>query len=157
MQDPGALDELGVRGQSEGEVEEPAGEMTDADVQEGPGGPSEGERTLENPAAEPPEGAQRGTGALVHNISTRHPPPAHRMSAYMEGFGDFEEFVLDFDDYDLLESIHTHLGSPEETDSKYTTGMCRTLEEQGVVLEEQGVVLEEQGVVLEEQGFLTNT
>ncbi|XP_062312328.1 anion exchange protein 3 isoform X3 [Osmerus eperlanus] len=91
--------------------------MTDADVQEGTGGPSEGERTLENPAAEPPVGAQRGTGALAHNISTRHPPPAHRMSGYMEGFGDFEEFVLDFDDYDLLESIHSHLGSPEETDS----------------------------------------
>ncbi|KAA8588386.1 hypothetical protein FQN60_001580 [Etheostoma spectabile] len=28
--------------------------------------------------------------------------------------GDFEEFVLDFDDYDLLESIHTQMGSPEE-------------------------------------------
>lgn len=30
------------------------------------------------------------------------------------GFEDFEEFVLDFDDYDLLESIHSHLGSPVE-------------------------------------------
>ncbi|XP_072541696.1 anion exchange protein 3 isoform X3 [Salminus brasiliensis] len=32
----------------------------------------------------------------------------------VEGFEDFEEFVLDFDDYDLLESIHSHLGSPIE-------------------------------------------
>lgn len=31
-----------------------------------------------------------------------------------DGFEDFEEFVLDFDDYDLLESIHTQLGSPLE-------------------------------------------
>ncbi|KAI7808708.1 anion exchange protein 3 isoform X2 [Triplophysa rosa] len=32
----------------------------------------------------------------------------------LDGFGDFEEFVLDFNDYDLLESIHSHLGSPVE-------------------------------------------
>ncbi|XP_055733821.1 anion exchange protein 3-like isoform X3 [Salvelinus fontinalis] len=32
----------------------------------------------------------------------------------MEGLEDFEEFVLNFDDYDLLESIHDHLGSPED-------------------------------------------
>lgn len=32
----------------------------------------------------------------------------------VDGFEDFEEFVLDFDDYDLLESIHSHLGSPVE-------------------------------------------
>uniref|UniRef100_A0A3B3THU2 Anion exchange protein n=1 Tax=Paramormyrops kingsleyae TaxID=1676925 RepID=A0A3B3THU2_9TELE len=32
----------------------------------------------------------------------------------LEGFEDFEEFVLDFEDYDLLESIHTHLGSSPE-------------------------------------------
>ncbi|XP_014825012.1 PREDICTED: anion exchange protein 3 isoform X4 [Poecilia mexicana] len=31
-----------------------------------------------------------------------------------DGFEDFEEFVLDFDDYDLLESIHSHLGAPQE-------------------------------------------
>lgn len=38
----------------------------------------------------------------------------HGSLSGVEGFGDFEEFVLDFDDYDLLESIHTQLGSPEE-------------------------------------------
>lgn len=32
----------------------------------------------------------------------------------LDSFEDFEEFVLDFDDYDLLESIHSHLGSPDE-------------------------------------------
>lgn len=32
----------------------------------------------------------------------------------VDGFEDFEEFVLDFDDYDLLESIHSQLGSPVE-------------------------------------------
>lgn len=32
----------------------------------------------------------------------------------MEGLVDFEDFALDFDDYDLLESIHTHLGEPVE-------------------------------------------
>lgn len=31
-----------------------------------------------------------------------------------DGFEDLEEFVLDFDDYDLLESIHSQLGSPVE-------------------------------------------
>lgn len=39
----------------------------------------------------------------------------HRSSFSMvDGFEDFEEFVLDFDDYDLLESIHSQLGSPLE-------------------------------------------
>ncbi|XP_022535905.1 anion exchange protein 3 isoform X4 [Astyanax mexicanus] len=37
----------------------------------------------------------------------------------VEGFEDFEEFVLDFDDYDLLESIHSHLGSPLEPIREY--------------------------------------
>ncbi|KAG9349444.1 hypothetical protein JZ751_027887 [Albula glossodonta] len=38
----------------------------------------------------------------------------------VEGFEDFEEFVLDFEDYDLLESIHSHLGSsPEHTRHRF--------------------------------------
>lgn len=36
----------------------------------------------------------------------------------LDGFEDFEEFALDFDDYDLLESIHSHLGSPIEPNCK---------------------------------------
>lgn len=39
----------------------------------------------------------------------------HRSSfSIVDGFEEFEEFVLDFDDYDLLESIHSQLGSPLE-------------------------------------------
>lgn len=38
----------------------------------------------------------------------------------MDSFDDFEEFALDFDDYDLLESIHSHLGSPVEPIRKCT-------------------------------------
>eukprot|EP00064_Thunnus_orientalis_P001660 superscaffoldBa00000114_g1663 len=41
-------------------------------------------------------------------------PRQHSSLSNVEGFEDFEEFVLDFDDYDLLESIHTQLESPLE-------------------------------------------
>ncbi|XP_071347171.1 anion exchange protein 3 isoform X2 [Trachinotus anak] len=43
-------------------------------------------------------------------------PKQHQLEhlSSVDGLGDFEEFVLDFDDYDLLESIHTQLGSPLE-------------------------------------------
>lgn len=39
---------------------------------------------------------------------------------HVDGFEDFEEFVFDFDDYDLLESIHSHLNSPVEPTRKYS-------------------------------------
>lgn len=42
----------------------------------------------------------------------------------VEGFEDFDEFVLDFDDYDLLESIHSHLGSPLEPIREYNINLC---------------------------------
>lgn len=46
---------------------------------------------------------QRGAGsALQHQGSLSN----------VDGLEDFEEFVLDFDDYDLLESIHSQLESP---------------------------------------------
>lgn len=38
---------------------------------------------------------------------------------HVDGFEDSEEFVLDFDDYDLLESIHSHLNSPVEPIREY--------------------------------------
>lgn len=38
---------------------------------------------------------------------------------HVDGFEEFEEFVLDFDDYDLLESIHSHLNSPVEPICEY--------------------------------------
>lgn len=44
----------------------------------------------------------------------------------LEGFEDFEEFVLDFEDYDLLESIHTHLGSSPEPSRKLSLKSLRT-------------------------------
>lgn len=57
-----------------------------------------------------------------HNLSGKegsaHPKQhlyeRHGSSSNVEGLEDFEEFVFDFDDYDLLESIHTQLGSPLE-------------------------------------------
>ncbi|KAL0985587.1 hypothetical protein UPYG_G00159010 [Umbra pygmaea] len=36
----------------------------------------------------------------------------HSSQLNLDSLEDFEEFVLDFDDYDLLESIHDHLGTP---------------------------------------------
>lgn len=38
---------------------------------------------------------------------------------HVDGFEDFEEFALDFEDYDLLESIHSHLNSPVEPIREY--------------------------------------
>ncbi|XP_014029993.1 anion exchange protein 3 isoform X2 [Salmo salar] len=59
-----------------------------------------------------------GTPHQRLSVNHRHNEGAevvHRASQFnMEGLEDFEEFVLNFDDYDLLESIHDHLGSPED-------------------------------------------
>lgn len=38
---------------------------------------------------------------------------------HVDGFEDFEEFVLDFDDCDLLEAIHTQLNSPVDPVREY--------------------------------------
>lgn len=54
-----------------------------------------------------PDDPDAGKG---HNVDQE----SHLESFAVDGFEDFEEFVLDFDDYDLLESIHSHLGSPIE-------------------------------------------
>lgn len=52
---------------------------------------------------------QKGLGSPKRNQQEHH-------SSLCNVEGDFEEFVLDFDDYDLLESIHSQLGSsPEHT------------------------------------------
>ncbi|XP_071210624.1 anion exchange protein 3-like isoform X3 [Salvelinus alpinus] len=59
-----------------------------------------------------------GTPHQRPSVNHRHNEGAEvvrRASQFnMEGLEDFEEFVLNFDDYDLLESIHDHLGSPED-------------------------------------------
>ncbi|CAB1346535.1 unnamed protein product [Coregonus sp. 'balchen'] len=61
-----------------------------------------------------------GTSPRCPPVLLRHSEGAEvvrRASQFnMEGLEDFEEFVFDFDDYDLLESIHDHLGSPEDPD-----------------------------------------
>ncbi|XP_047456790.1 anion exchange protein 3 isoform X2 [Mugil cephalus] len=84
--------------------------MTDAEGQDIQGhGTSDKKRRLDHQESERRCSFQKGFGTpqqLHHE---------HLSSlSNMEGFEDFEEFVLDFDDYDLLESIHTQLGSPEE-------------------------------------------
>ena len=81
-------------------------EMTDIEGQENQGqGSSEKKRSTDHHGPERRCSAQRGFGT---------PKQHHSSLSNAEGFEDFEEFVLDFDDYDLLESIHTQLGSPVE-------------------------------------------
>lgn len=63
----------------------------------------------------PPERKSNVQKGLAKGSPGRQQDPAHcSMLFNTEGFEDFEEFVLDFDDYDLLESIHTQLASPPE-------------------------------------------
>lgn len=58
----------------------------------------------------------RGIGTPNKHVHERHGSSSHG-----EAFEDFEEFVLDFDDYDLLESIHTHMETPAEPMRKSRT------------------------------------
>lgn len=62
--------------------------------------------------------ATRVIGTPNKNVHERHGSSSHG-----EAFEDFEEFVLDFDDYDLLESIHTHMESPAEPMRKFLQGV----------------------------------
>lgn len=91
----------------------PTAEMTDADGQDTQG---QGASEKKHPAPDRRFSAQRGMGTPhQHQLE-------HRGSVFnIEGLEDFEEFVLDFDDYDLLESIHTQLGSPLEPIRKSPT------------------------------------
>lgn len=85
-------------------------EMTDLGAQENQeGGGAEKKNSADHHVPEHHFGAQRGFGTPKQHLYERH-----GSSSNVEGFEDFEEFVLDFDDYDLLESIHTQLGSPLE-------------------------------------------
>lgn len=84
-------------------------EMTDLGGQENQdGGGADKKNSVDHHVPEH-FGAQRGLGTPKQHLYERH-----GSSSNVEGFEDFEEFVLDFDDYDLLESIHTQLGSPLE-------------------------------------------
>lgn len=60
----------------------------------------------------------RGIGTPNKHVHERHGSSSHG-EAFEE---DFEEFVLDFDDYDLLESIHTHMETPAEPTRKFLRG-----------------------------------
>lgn len=83
-------------------------EMTDIEGQENQGhGTPDKKRGTDHHGPERRCSVQRGFGT----------PKQHQhdhQSSLSNVEGDFEEFVLDFDDYDLLESIHSHLESPLE-------------------------------------------
>ncbi|KAI3356533.1 hypothetical protein L3Q82_017736, partial [Scortum barcoo] len=99
---------------SEGFWEEvPTMEMTDIEGQENQGhGSSEKKPCVDRHGPERRRSVQKGFGTPKQH---QH---EHRSSvSNVDGFEEFEEFVLDFDDYDLLESIHTQLGEPEEPTS----------------------------------------
>ncbi|KAL2081547.1 hypothetical protein ACEWY4_023400 [Coilia grayii] len=64
-------------------------------------------------------GSSSATPSHQLNAGSGHDEGNHGIVFSVQAFEDFEDFALDFEDYDLLESIHTQLGSPaEETDSK---------------------------------------
>lgn len=85
-------------------------EMTDIEGQENQGqGSSDKKACTDHRGLERQCSMQRGFGTPKQHLLERHGSLSNA-----EGFEDFEEFVLDFDDYDLLESIHTQLGSPLE-------------------------------------------
>lgn len=93
--------------------------MTDVESQENQGlGTSDRKRGMDHHGTDRWKSVQRGFGALKQNQSEHYSSLSN-----MDGFEDFEEFVLDFDDYDLLESIHTQLGSPIEPMRKFLWGV----------------------------------
>ncbi|XP_076602325.1 anion exchange protein 3 isoform X2 [Chaetodon auriga] len=84
--------------------------MTDIEEQENQGqGSSEKKLCADHHGPDRRSSVQRGFGTPKQHLREHHSSLSN-----VEGFEDFEEFVLDFDDYDLLESIHTQLGSPLE-------------------------------------------
>lgn len=81
-------------------------EMTDIEGQENQRHGSSGKKVTDNHGLDRRCSVQKGQMQHQHE---------HRSSfSIVDGFEDFEEFVLDFDDYDLLESIHSQLESPLE-------------------------------------------
>ncbi|XP_070831343.1 anion exchange protein 3 isoform X2 [Chaetodon trifascialis] len=84
--------------------------MTDIEEQENQvQGSSEKKLCADHHGPDRRSSVQRGFGTPNQHLREHHSSLSN-----VEGFEDFEEFVLDFDDYDLLESIHTQLGSPLE-------------------------------------------
>nr|XP_057937168.1 anion exchange protein 3 isoform X6 [Doryrhamphus excisus] len=81
--------------------------MTDP---EGQDSQADKKNCTDNNGSEHQCGVQKGSGT-----PRQHQHEHHSSQSNVEGFEDFEEFVFDFDDYDLLESIHSQLGSPLDT------------------------------------------
>lgn len=94
--------------------------MTDV---EGP--ENQGHRTpdrkpvIAHPGLERQRSVQKGLGTPKQKQRDHHGSTSNE-----EGDVEFEEFVLDSDDYDLLESIHTQLGSSPETTRKLCIQKC---------------------------------
>ncbi|KAM6979108.1 anion exchange protein 3 isoform 4-T5 [Tautogolabrus adspersus] len=82
--------------------------MTDVEGQENQGqGTSDKKLSIEHHGQERRCSTQKGT-------PKKHQHEPHSSLSNAEGLEDFEEFVLDFDDYDLLESIQTQVESSIE-------------------------------------------
>ncbi|XP_031730836.1 anion exchange protein 3 isoform X4 [Anarrhichthys ocellatus] len=82
--------------------------MTDIEGQENQGhGSPDKKLGTDHQGPERRSSVQKGLGTPKQNQHDHY-------SSMSNVEGDLEEFVLDFDDYDLLESIHTQLGSPLE-------------------------------------------
>lgn len=95
-------------------------EMTDIEGQENRGHESsDKKRATDHHGPDRRSSVQKGFGT-----PRQHQHEHHSSLSNVEGSGEFEEFVLDFDDYDLLESIHTQLGSPLEPIRKSCVAVC---------------------------------
>lgn len=92
----------------------PAAEMTDPEGKNKHGHGTSGKKMKDNRGPDRRRSVQKGFGNQLQHLHEHHSSLSN-----MDGFEDFEEFVLDFDDYDLLESIHTHLESPLEPIRKF--------------------------------------
>lgn len=88
-------------------------EMTDTEGKENQGhGTSDKRLSIDQHGQERRCSTQRGT--------TKTHQHDYRSSMFnAEGIEDFDEFVLDFDDYDLLESIQTQVETTIEPTSKF--------------------------------------
>lgn len=130
------LDEQGAHLEQGGEeapqTPAPTQEMTDPMGQENKGPPAPSSEEVIGDKHPYSEGTNTKATTNIHRPGTldtspqcppvllRHSEGAEvvrRASKFnMVRLEDFEEFVFDFDDYDLLESIHDHMGSPENPD-----------------------------------------
>ncbi|XP_035031125.1 anion exchange protein 3 isoform X2 [Hippoglossus stenolepis] len=83
--------------------------MTDIEGKE-----NQGQENCENQLDADHHGPADHQSSVQKGTPKQHQREHHNSLSNVAGLEDLEEFVLDFDDYDLLESIHTQLGSPVE-------------------------------------------